>query len=275
MEQGAPISSLALRFKTVFSSSTVKLSSIPWDFLLILIALGVFVPWRGTVRIKRLLNDPALGTSERLSLYAFTIAFQWLLAAVIAWRALARHLSPAELGLTVVAPGRTLLTAAGLEIAVIASQWAGLRKLSQLPPEKRGFMFRFTQKIMPRSTVETLVFVALACTAGMSEEFVYRGFVFAIFRRTIPGSASWVNTGALVLSSVLFALAHLYQGRQGIITTFVVGCLFAGSRIWTGNLIAPMTAHVAVDMMAGLYARRILASMPVSQESPPMIWSVM
>ena len=57
----------------------------PWDFILILFVLGVLVPWRGAMRIKRLLAQPALTTSERLSLYASTIAFQWLIVAIVAW----------------------------------------------------------------------------------------------------------------------------------------------------------------------------------------------
>jgi len=49
-------------------------------------------------------------------------------------------------------------------------------------------------------------------------------------------------------------LAHLYQGRRGILTTFVVGLLFAAIRSWTGSLLAPFGAHFLADLTAGFLA---------------------
>src|SRR5437899_3616226 len=62
----------------------------PWDFALILFALGVVVPWRGAVRMRKLLARPSLETADRLMLYVSTIVFQWLAVAVVAWRCYAR-----------------------------------------------------------------------------------------------------------------------------------------------------------------------------------------
>jgi membrane protease YdiL (CAAX protease family) len=199
----------------------VSLSTIPWDFILILIVLGVLVPWRGAVRVKRLLAQDALTTSQRLSLYASTIAFQWLLVAVIFWRSSLRHLSPNELGLVVSGVLQTCSVALVVTALLCVNQWVGVRKIARLPPDRRGFLFQFTQKIMPQTPTEAFAFLALACTAGLSEEFVYRGFVFAVFSRAFADSALTTFI-ALMVSSTWFAMAHLYQGRRGVITTFVV-----------------------------------------------------
>jgi membrane protease YdiL (CAAX protease family) len=126
-----------------------------------------------------------------------------------------------------------------------------------VPADQRGFLFEFTQKVMPQAPNETLVFVALAITAGLSEEFIYRGFLFALFSRVFGSSVSG-SLFASVISSLWFAVAHLYQGRRGLVTTFVVGMCFAGVRIWAGNLAPAMMGHAGVDVLAGLYARRIL-----------------
>jgi membrane protease YdiL (CAAX protease family) len=66
-------------------------------------------------------------------------------------------------------------------------------------------------------------------------------------------------SGGLVLAGILgsagvFAVAHLYQGRRGLITTFVVGLLFGAIRAWTGSLLAPLIAHFVADITAGLLA---------------------
>ena len=71
----------------------------PWDFWLIFLFLGVVVPWRGYVQLKKLLALPAIDTKERLALYGWTIAFQWVITGLVAWRALARGLTAVELGL--------------------------------------------------------------------------------------------------------------------------------------------------------------------------------
>jgi membrane protease YdiL (CAAX protease family) len=217
----------------------------------------VLVPWRGAVRVRRLLAQPTLSTSQRLSLYASTIAFQWVIVAVVLWRSSSRHLSPNELGLVVSGFWRTLSVTLVLTAILCVNQWAGLRKIALLPADQRGFLFQFTEKIMPQVSTEVVAFVALACTAGLSEEFVYRGFVFAVFSRLLANSSFRVSA-AMVASSVWFAMAHLYQGRRGVITTFVIGILFCAVRVWTGSLVPAMAGHIGVDMVAGLWGPRLL-----------------
>jgi len=129
--------------------------------------------------------------------------------------------------------------------------------MAGMPEGKRGSLFAITEKIMPRTSTETCVYVGLACTAGVSEEFLYRGFVFAAFTRMFV-SLGLANAGATILSSAWFSVAHLYQGRRGIITTFVVGMIFALVRIWTGSLVPAAAAHIGIDLVAGICVFRFL-----------------
>ncbi len=249
----------------MFPFPAVSLSAIPWDFILILIVLGVLVPWRGAVRVRRLLAQPSPAPSQRLALYGSTIALQWLLVALISWRSFSRHWSLNDLGLMVSNVWQTLWVTLLLTMLLCMNQWAGLRRIARVPADKRGFLFQFTQKIMPQTSVETCVFVALACTAGLSEEFVYRGFVFAVFSRAFADSAFSASI-AVAASSAWFAMAHLYQGRRGLITTFVVGLLFSAVRVWSGNIIPAIPGHIGVDMVAGLCAPRALRALSGSGE---------
>src|SRR5258708_20956324 len=73
---------------------------------------------------------------------------------------------------------------------------------------------------------------------------------------------SFAGFFAAAVSSALFAMAHLYQGRRAIITTFVVGILFSTVRIWTGNIVPAIVGHIGVDLVAGLYAPRALRTRP-------------
>ena len=232
---------------------------VPWDFLLILILLAVVIPWRGVMRLRKLTANPVSSISERMALYGSTILFQWLLVLIVVWRCAERSVSPEELGISTSNPWRLVWTGTALTTVLCFNQFAGLRKMSQLPPDKRGSLFSVSQRIMPRTKKENWLFAALAITAGISEEFLYRGFVFLAFVRMIVNYAD-PNVPAAVLSSIWFAIAHAYQGRRGIITTFVVGLIFITIRIWTGSILPPMVAHAGIDLVAGLSFSRMLRS---------------
>ena len=232
---------------------------IPWDFVLILLLLAVIIPWRGKDRLNRLMRTPESNTSQRLALYRSTILFQWLLVLIVAWRCAARSVSPEELGVSATAPWQIAWISIALTAILCLSQAVGFRKITRLPPEKRGSVFAVTERLMPRTINETLVFAALACTAGISEEFLYRGFVFMAFVRVFVNYGP-PNAMAALFSSAWFSLAHLYQGRRGLITTFVVGLIFAFVRIWTGSLLPGIAAHIGIDLIAGLCVSRFLRS---------------
>ncbi len=252
----------------------------PWDFLLILVVLAVVIPLRGRIRVRHLMAQPNVTPIERLTLYASTIAFQWVAVAIVAWRAWARGLSPAALGLPITNLGRTAATAIILTLLLLGAQIIGLRQSARLPPEKRGYVQHLAAKLLPQNTVERLAFAALATTVGVCEEFLYRGFVFgALFTLSEANvfTLSQANVSALPAwadfmppswllpflgSALLFGLAHLYQGKKGMAATFVAGLLFAGARVFAGNLAPGIVAHTAVDLTAGLLAPRLLRVRP-------------
>ena len=226
----------------------MRLLGIPWDFLAILAVLAVIVPWRGAVRIRQLLARPSLGTRERVALYASTIVFQWIAVAIIFWRATARGLTAVQLALVVGHPVRTVAVALGTTAFLSLMQWQGLRQLRRMELDSTSRMQQFREKILPKGGVDSLVFFALACTVAVCEELIYRGFVFAIFAAAAGGSV----TIAIIASSAIFAAAHAYQGRQGLVTTFILGALFALTRVWTLSLLPAMLAHLVVDLISGL-----------------------
>jgi CAAX protease family protein len=225
----------------------------PWDFWLIFLALGVLLPWRGRARMKRLLAMPHISSMERLVLYASTIAFQWLAVAVVAWRVTARGFTAAQLGL--VLQNRTQIAiAAAVGAAVIATlQWLNLRRVGRIPVASRGVLQAIAERLLPQSNLELPPYLALAITAGLCEEFLYRGFAMAALAQA--GLAAWL---VILVSSILFGLAHSYQGRGGMVTTFLVGLLLGASRLTYNSLVPAIFWHSAVDVAAGLAGRRYL-----------------
>ncbi len=191
---------LALHGENVLPFPAVNSLFIPWDFVLVLVFLGAIIPWRGAARMKRLMSKPEITTADRLSLYGSTIIFQWLIVAIVALRSAARTVSPEELGLAARDPWQVVWTSIALTGILCINQVVGFRRITRMPESKRGSVFAITEKIMPRTRAETLVFSALAFTAGVSEEFLYRGFVFMAFviivRMVLAGAFVSRATGA-------------------------------------------------------------------------------
>jgi len=225
----------------------------PWDFWLIFFVLGVLLPLRGRLRLQKLMVLPQIGKRERLSLYASTIGFQWLAAVVVAWRAWARGLTLDELGLVVHGRWRILIAAFVGAATLGGLQWLNLRRMGRSSGKAREFMRILAERILPQSRLELVPFLALAVTAGVCEEFLYRGFSMAALTRA--GLPVWL---VVLLSSVLFGLAHLYQGRGGLLSTLVIGTVFGTARIAYDGLVPVMVWHFAVDAVAGIAGPRYL-----------------
>lgn len=226
----------------------------PWDFVLILFVLGVIVPWLGSVRIRELLRQSALSTADRIAVYATTIAFQWFAVGVVLWRATAHGIGLARLAVALPSLPLAAFASVALLAPLLANQFYGLRRLARLPPDKQGILGHLARKLMPQNLVESLAFVALVATVAVCEEVLYRGFVFTVLYAATGGSLA----AAILGSSLLFSLAHLYQGGRGLLATFVVGLLLASARAWTGSLAPCVIVHFFVDLVAGLAAPRLL-----------------
>lgn len=225
----------------------------PWDILLIFFVLGVIVPWRGRKRLQQLLAKPRVEPRERISLYLSTIAFQWIATAVAAWRAWAHGYTASQLGLVI--PGRFKLFAISVlgAVLIVALQWLNLRRMGRSSSPLREPVRALAERILPQSTLELIPFLALALTAGLCEEFLYRGFAMsAISRMGLPAGV------VILLSSLLFGLAHLYQGRAGFISTTILGLLFGISRTFSGSLLPVIVWHIGVDVVAGVAGPKYL-----------------
>jgi membrane protease YdiL (CAAX protease family) len=238
----------------------------PWDFILILAVLGLLVPWRGAVRIRQLLRQERLTTVDRLALYASTLAFQWLAAAVVFWRALSRHIALPQLALALPRPSLALCIGTGLATLLTVNQFVSLRRTARLPEDQQGFIGQIARKVMPQIPAERLGFFALVTTVAICEEFLYRGFLQTIFQQAVLGSPI---AGAL-FSAAFFSAAHLYQGKRGVASTFVIGSIFSAARILTGSLLPSILAHFATDLTAGLAAPALLRQSKMRQSGQNM-----
>ncbi len=224
-----------------------------WDFGLILGVLAFVVPVMGRRRVRALLALPDTTKLDRLSIYASTIAFQWLAAALIFWRSIHQGIVPAQLGITLGRGDITVTMLIVLSSLILINQIASVRRIKSDPSALRSETPQLALKVFPRDGIERLAFLALVATVAICEEFVYRGFAQYVFQDW----SGFLLVGVLG-SALLFSVAHLYQGKRGLVSTFAVGLLFSGVRAWAGSLMPTIAAHFVADLSIGLLAPRYI-----------------
>lgn len=103
-------------------------------------------------------------------------------------------------------------------------------------------------EFLPKNIVEFKWFVLLSISAGVCEEMLFRGYLFWYFEMFDNIAIT------IVISSLLFGLAHSYQGWSGIIRTALMGLFMAIIYAVAGLLWIPIFLHILVDIYGGIIA---------------------
>ena len=91
---------------------------------------------------------------------------------------------------------------------------------------------------------------ALIIGAGFGEETLYRGWMFERLGKLF-GTGIWARTLIVLLTSVLFGLAHYtFQGLAGVEQATIFGLVFGTIFAVTGRIFMLMIAHAAFDLTA-------------------------
>lgn len=198
--------------------------------------------------LPRMVRTVASGRrNARVAVYREVLATEWIMTALIAtvWIHAGR---PWRL-IGLVAPGGwSLVVTVALIAALMMFFRAQLQAIRRLDPAKRDRVRNRQGAIsllIPHNRVERAWFVPVAITAGLCEEFMYRGFLLWAFR---PWLGLW---GAALASTVSFGSAHAYQGRPGAFRAGAIGVLFVVLAIATGSVIPGMVLHALLDLISG------------------------
>ena len=213
---------------------------------LVRIVFSVFLIAGVPVLSWRSARPAELREIPKTALYFSAIVSQWILAAlgllvvILAWPG---HLRPGWHAVPVPvffewAIGMTLVSLLGLGLVLI------LERHDWWPDESE-----MVHLLLPDNPREKLwAILGLAPTAGLCEEFLYRGFLLAEISLWCH-SVVW---GA-VLSSIAFGFAHVYQGVNGMARAALLGGLLAYPVVRFGSIYPSMAAHFLIDAVALLW----------------------
>jgi len=107
--------------------------------------------------------------------------------------------------------------------------------------------------MLPRTREQLRWFGWVSLAAGVWEELVYRGFLIWYLQH-------WMGPiPALLVSSLVFGLAHSYQGPANILRTGLVGLWLGGVYLLSGALWPAMLAHFVFDVINGRMIQGVLS----------------
>ena len=221
----------------------------PWWHTVILVAVILGVSVSSAFHSK----TAGLGGSH-FRQYGITIAWEWALA-LIAWWGLRMRRTPIR---EILGVRRAGLREWGrdfgialifwiIAIAILAAIGVVLR-LAHLVNSPKA-----VAALAPQTFFQALLWIVLCCTAGVVEEFVFRGYLLQQFASLGSAlgtrSSLWIG---VIASSLLFGAAHGYEGIGAMIAITAYGAMFCGLAIYRRSLRAGMIAHAWHDSITGI-----------------------
>jgi uncharacterized protein len=221
----------------------------PWWHTALMVLVIISLSVAGVRQLRNFGNQPL----HLVANYTLTIAYEWILAALVLWGIHLRRVPLRQL----LGPQRPGARAWMVDIGVALGYWAvalmvlallgnALIKLSgsHIDPQKIGDV---TQKLAPSTGVEMLLFLMLSISAGICEELVFRGYLQQQFTRM--GHRVWVG---VALSALVFGGAHGYEGIAGMLLITAYGAMFGVLALLRRGLRTGMIAHAWHDSVSGV-----------------------
>jgi uncharacterized protein len=222
-------------------------------------------PWWHTVLLVAFLATVSLLTSkeaktrgfsgDHVHRYLFGIGWEWLLAALAWWGIRIRHVPVRQLLGRRRAGWKMWARDFGvamifwlLAVMVLAAMATILRLLHQATLQKAVI------DLAPNGGLEIALWLALCISAGIVEEFVFRGYLLQQFASlaSFAGRAErglWVG---ILASSLVFGISHGYEGVGGMLAVTAYGAMFCALAVKRNSLRAGMMAHAWHDSLTGI-----------------------
>lgn len=204
-------------------------------------------PFVGWVLHRRFEAAVGVAPGARRWLYGRLLLLEWgLVAIVVAVSLVAARVGWSELGLRW--PDRVGFISGFVAVVIFAVTVLSVRALRTGVLREAGSesaALRSVGSLLPRTDPERRLFAAVALTAGIAEEVVYRGFGIAVLAALLPSLPLW---GLVLIAGAAFGLAHAYQGIAGIVTTGLLGSVLAAVYLDTGSLLVPIALHAMIDL---------------------------
>lgn len=196
-------------------------------------------------------NLPGIGAKGRAGGYLVVMAMEWSVVVFIRLGLGQRGLSVSDLiGGSWTSP---LAVLRDLGIAVVYVLLCGFGLVNGLGYLLKAVPAAGMTNLLPRTGMESILYLLLALTAGSCEEFIFRGYLARQF-----SALTQSRGGGIVLQGIVFGAAHGYQGWKFMVIIAVYGSLFGMLAQWRRSLRPGMVGHFLQDGVGGILASYLM-----------------
>ena len=191
--------------------------------------------------------------NARTRAYQRMLLEQWSLTALVVWVMLRAGRELSVLWLTP-PTGWQLWLGTGLSLGYVVLIYVQARALFARPEAvaRVRASLKPLRALVPHTPREYAWFRPLAVTAGICEEFLFRGYLVWVLK-------AWLGLWpAAITSMVIFGLGHSYQGRAHAPRAFGAGVGLGLLALATGSLLPGMLLHAVIDLAGGWFSFRVL-----------------
>jgi uncharacterized protein len=206
--------------------------------------------------MKKINNDKERLNKKRM--YVQIIFIQWVTVGIISWYWLMANRSFKELGF--INPFEKIREIPELVIGILFGVLLGITinfiVITNVKPikEKIYKQLEAIEFLLPENFKERMLFVLVALTAGFCEEFMFRGFMF-LYLKELPFDIPLLMIA--IITSMIFGIAHLYQGWKNVIVTGLIGFALARFYMYFGTIWIPIIVHIIIDLRLAILPNKI------------------
>lgn len=223
-------------------------------FVLLMLYLAVIAPVSGYLEQNKLKRIVSHSTNQKVKGYQSTIFWSWIPVMLILLLLLFSDITLGNIGFRwinintsalnkwIVIPFIVLCVIylfynVYLIIMLKNNKKARLEASKNLP--------EYAKTLFPITRLEKKTWIYVALTAGITEEIVYRGYLFFAFALIFPSLSIF---HVLLISTFIFGIGHIYQGKE-VFKSTILGLVFGFSYIIFDSIIPIIVLHSVQDLV--------------------------
>lgn len=224
-------------------------------FATVIILMAVVYPTTGYIQNKRFKNNFPTTNYNKVEWYKASIIWSWIPSLIIIPILLLSGHSLKELGFVLPSAhiNNTPPTLFYIALCMSALYFAynmycmvSFRISESVRAHHSQKISYLIKSILPVTAKEKQMWVLLSITAGITEEILYRGYLFFVLFLMFGKIHPALVIGA---SSLLFAIGHIYQGKE-VIKPALAGLFLCLIFYFTGSLYVVIILHIFQDLVA-------------------------
>lgn len=228
-----------------------------WSDHLLFILIGIVIPMKAVFGAQPQIAKINFNTKMKIQLYWGNNAYLWGITALAAavWWGNDRPWYLIGLDWPFLIPkGWPLIT---LLLFVVVYVWDTVSEVSPILSGEEDFEKEDNALgFLPQTAKEYFHYIFLALTAGICEEFIFRGYFIRYFQTLLGTEHTY--TLAILLPALIFGFVHFYQGWEAVVKITAMAIMFGFIFVHTESLWVLIFVHAAVDLIGGAIAWRLL-----------------